>query len=262
MKKIPCSVGILTYNSAATLRRALESVRDCVDIIVCDGGSTDETLLIARAHGARVMAQDSRFLDEEGRIIDYAGVRNQMLRAAREKWFFFLDSDEYLTPELAVEIGRVVQGRPRAFWVPRYYTWGGERVMCATTYPNKQMRLFHKEVAEEFIRPVHERIELRPHADVGVLKQYMVVPLDTTPEALWRKWDRYLALGDRVQTSVSVGSFLRVAIRHLKPSLVYSLRLVRILLFCRGVRLPLWRELAEHRYNSKVILHLWKQFIS
>ena len=54
-ERINATVGILTFNSGKVLRRALESVSDFDDILLCDGGSTDDTLEIARAVGARVM---------------------------------------------------------------------------------------------------------------------------------------------------------------------------------------------------------------
>ncbi|MBU6323773.1 glycosyltransferase, partial [Patescibacteria group bacterium] len=92
--KIPCSVEIVTRNSGATLRRALESVKDFAEVLVVDGGSTDDTLAIAHEYGAKIILQDPAFLDGEGRIADFSGVRNQGLAAAREPWFFFLDSDE------------------------------------------------------------------------------------------------------------------------------------------------------------------------
>ena len=86
MEKIPATVTVLTRNSGKTLERALASVRDFDEIIVCDGGSTDETLEIAHKHGARVIAQDGQFHDAKGKIYDYAGVRNQTLHAARHNW--------------------------------------------------------------------------------------------------------------------------------------------------------------------------------
>jgi glycosyltransferase involved in cell wall biosynthesis len=52
MEKIRCSVGILTYNSGKNLRRALESVKNFSNIIIADGGSTDDTLQIAAEYGA------------------------------------------------------------------------------------------------------------------------------------------------------------------------------------------------------------------
>lgn len=53
------SVIVRTYNSAATLERALRSVRDQdidVELVIVDSGSTDETLSLARA-GADVVVE-------------------------------------------------------------------------------------------------------------------------------------------------------------------------------------------------------------
>ena len=35
-KKVSCSVGILTFNSATALRKCLDSVRDFADIVICE----------------------------------------------------------------------------------------------------------------------------------------------------------------------------------------------------------------------------------
>src|SRR6266851_4660961 len=92
--KMQASVTILTKNSGKTLKWALESVKDFDDIIVCDGGSTDDTLEIATSYGAKMIAQDKRHLDEKGKIYDYAALHNQMVDAAKHNWIFSLDSDE------------------------------------------------------------------------------------------------------------------------------------------------------------------------
>lgn len=63
MKNFPSiSVVTATYNSTRTLERCLSSIRtqkyphDKVEIIVADGGSTDDTLLIAQKYGARIFS--------------------------------------------------------------------------------------------------------------------------------------------------------------------------------------------------------------
>ena len=43
MDRIPCTVGIITHNNEATIERALESVKEFAEIIVCDGASTEKT---------------------------------------------------------------------------------------------------------------------------------------------------------------------------------------------------------------------------
>ncbi|MFM1747508.1 MAG: hypothetical protein RLZZ188_1174, partial [Verrucomicrobiota bacterium] len=47
------SVLILTLNEEEDLPGCLESVAGCDDVVILDSGSTDQTLAIARAAGAR-----------------------------------------------------------------------------------------------------------------------------------------------------------------------------------------------------------------
>jgi glycosyltransferase involved in cell wall biosynthesis len=102
-RKIPATLTVLTKNSGKTLEKALESAKDFDDIIVCDGGSTDNTLDIARRFGANIISQDKALL-ENGKIFDYAGVRNQTFDAAKHNWIFWLDSDEFASYELVAAI--------------------------------------------------------------------------------------------------------------------------------------------------------------
>ena len=103
--KIPATIGILTYNSEKNLARALASVKDFAEVIIADGGSTDATLAIAREHGARVISQSN----PGHPISDFAQERNLTLAAATQPWFFYLDSDEIMSPEL-VEYIRTITG--------------------------------------------------------------------------------------------------------------------------------------------------------
>lgn len=128
MNKIPCSISILTFNSGATLRRCLDSVREFDDIVVCDGGSTDDTVSIANDYGCRIIYQDQCFKNPNNTIADFSGVRNQQLDAARFDWFMFIDSDEYISEGLVEEIREVVArdlSQPAIFMVPRKYVRDG-----------------------------------------------------------------------------------------------------------------------------------------
>ena len=55
MAKTKISALIHTCDSAATLGRALDSLRPCDEVIVVDHGSKDDTLKIAREHGAKIV---------------------------------------------------------------------------------------------------------------------------------------------------------------------------------------------------------------
>ncbi len=75
-----------TYNSAATLRESLDSVRRFVPVhclIVVDRSSTDETGSIARSFGARLLWDD----------VGLGSARNAALRAADTDPVLFVDSD-------------------------------------------------------------------------------------------------------------------------------------------------------------------------
>lgn len=258
-EKIPAAVAILTRNSAATLPRALESVREFAEIIVCDGGSTDGTLELARAAGARVIAQEPRFKDGAGRISDFAGVRNQTLAAASRPWFFFLDSDEYLAPAIVAEIGGIVsRGAPAAYWVPRKYVVEGVVIACAATYPtNKQIRFFHKDAAATFIKTIHEKIELKKGARVLALANPMYVPMTNDPRVLREKWDYYVSLECRRRAALGFFAWLGVCAENAKISALYLFRFGKNLLFCRGPRLP-WRlERERHVYH----FHICREFL-
>lgn len=172
--KIQASVAILTFNSAATLRRTLENVADFDDIVVCDGGSTDATLAIAREFGARVIAQDAAFKHPDGRIKDFSGPRNQMLDAAKHDWFLYIDSDETISSGLREDIARITSkpvgpDEPLVYKVPYSIITDGRVIKYSSNYPGYQHRFFNKKSGARFKKPVHERIYFDRGVVVGTL---------------------------------------------------------------------------------------------
>ena len=83
MEKIPVSACLLTHNNGTTLARALESVKECAEILLCDGNSSDNTREIAKRYGAKILNQDMQYLGDGGHITDFSGVRNQLLQEAK-----------------------------------------------------------------------------------------------------------------------------------------------------------------------------------
>ncbi|MBI5405871.1 glycosyltransferase family 2 protein [Candidatus Kaiserbacteria bacterium] len=252
--KIPCTVAILTRNNAATVPRCLDSVRDFAEIIVCDGGSTDGTLEIARAAGARILNQDKAHQDDQGRIIDFAGVRNQTLAAASYDWFFYLDSDEYIDSGLVEEIRNIIASSAiGAYFVPRLYVVDGAIVRCASTYPNQQMRFFSRTVATQFKKSIHERIELAPGIVPKRLVHAMYVPLSPDATELRAKWRRYLSLEDARRAPLTLRAWFSLALHETLVAALYAGRTLRALLWCRGKRMPLAIERARLWYQYEVI---------
>ncbi|KKW22023.1 MAG: Glycosyl transferase, family 2 [Parcubacteria group bacterium GW2011_GWA1_51_12] len=261
MEKAPVSVEILTFNNEMTIEATLKSVLLFDEILVIDGGSTDRTLDIARHYGAKILAQDEK-AKLDGRIADFSLVRNQGLGVAKHRWFLFIDSDEMLTPELAAEIRGIAAAEQPLFYawnVPRKYVLKGAVIDCATTYPNMQMRFFHREHIGTFVKQVHERVLPNPGETVGALKHHMLVPLPPQ-RALWEKWQRYLTIEEKRWQGVSRRGLLVKIFNALKPIALYFVRLPWVL-FCGGRRMPMFYEIAYQRYNLSVLLRLVRHFL-
>jgi glycosyltransferase involved in cell wall biosynthesis len=176
--KIPCTVGILTFNSARHMRQCLDSVKDFAEIIIADGGSSDETLAIAREYSAKIMQQS-----EQGKVIeDFALERNRQVEAATQDWFFYVDSDEIVTPELAQDIARVTsaQSPEHLFWdVRMQFSGEGGAKQYRMYKPLYQTRLFNTTTGARFGKRIHEKVRFDHNKyTVGRLESAWLVPLD------------------------------------------------------------------------------------
>jgi glycosyltransferase involved in cell wall biosynthesis len=102
---VTISVVLITKNEEANLPRTLESVMPLVrdgkgEIIVLDSGSTDRTLEIAQAYGAKIFSEPWK---------GFAAQKNSAMEKASCNWVLQLDADEALESELAKEIRLIVE---------------------------------------------------------------------------------------------------------------------------------------------------------
>ena len=80
---------LIARNEARCIARCLDSVRPWVDrIVVIDTGSTDDTVALARAHGAEV--------GHFAWVDDFAAARNHALALADADWNLVIDADEWI----------------------------------------------------------------------------------------------------------------------------------------------------------------------
>ena len=90
------SVIIPTYNRAAYLQKALQSVNEqtyqTLEIIVIDDGSTDGTRKMLEGYGGQL-----RYFYQENRGI--SGARNSGIKKAHGEYIAFLDSDDFWLPD-------------------------------------------------------------------------------------------------------------------------------------------------------------------
>ena len=95
MPTFPLTLVVMTYNEAKSIARCLDSVPFAGEKLVIDSGSTDNTVAIAQAHGARVVEQA---------WLGFGPQRNFATTQCSNAWILALDADEYLSPELAAEL--------------------------------------------------------------------------------------------------------------------------------------------------------------
>lgn len=93
---------MIVKNEEAMLPACLASVRDVVDeIVLADTGSTDRTVEIARAAGARILHHP--WAD------DFGDARNAPIRATQADWVLVLDADERLGPGAGATIRQAIR---------------------------------------------------------------------------------------------------------------------------------------------------------
>lgn len=274
------SVAIITHNEAANLAGTLESVRPLVangrgEVIVVDSGSTDQTIEIAKTHGAKVFIEEWK---------GYAAQKNSAIDKAGGEWILSLDADEEVEPLLAeaisstleslqrvkslsqqtevhpimredaeAEIGKHLRGRFNSelagFWIPRKNHFLGRWIRHGGFWPDPKLRLFRRGRGSFEDRPVHETLEIRGEAAYfreGALLHHSYPTLSEYIEHM----NRYSSLG--AEMVVSRGgqgfAFVNIAIR---PFLTFLYNYIFRLGFLDG------REgLMLHLYHS--IYVSWK----
>lgn len=130
---------ILTFNEEQHLARCIASVQAvATNVVVVDCSSTDATLDIARAHGARVL---------QHAWVNHAAQFNWALTqlGADTEWVLRIDADEVLTPALIEEIrtrlpgiGPEIDG---VYW-GRRMTFQGRLIRHGGVFPVRVLRLF------------------------------------------------------------------------------------------------------------------------
>lgn len=114
------SAVVLVKNQSEQLKKCLESLTWCDELVVIDDYSTDSSVSLAQEMGARVF---QRRLND-----NFSEQRNFGMDKAKNHWIIFIDADEVVSKALAKEIYELIsQFLPTAngFYVKRTdYLWG------------------------------------------------------------------------------------------------------------------------------------------
>lgn len=149
-KHIPISAIVHTYNAAEHLDECLRALAPADEILVVDMESTDDTVAIARRHGARVVVKERG----EHRLPE--AYRDFAIHEAANDWVLVVDADELVPAELWKFLRGELErdDSPRAYLIPIKNYFMGKWMRCY--YPDYILRFFNR-VGAHWPYAVHSR---------------------------------------------------------------------------------------------------------
>ncbi len=149
------SAVVLAKNEEKNIQRALNSLSFCSETIVVDDFSADKTVNLSEKAGARIFKRRLKG--------DFSSQRNFGLRKSRGDWVLFLDADEVVSPELAVEINKVINRKSEkgAYYIKRRDYWWGRELKHGevSKVRNKGLVRLVRRSSGKWVSPVHESFQ-------------------------------------------------------------------------------------------------------
>ncbi len=154
------SVVLITKNEGHRLASCLRSVAFADEIVVLDGASTDDTVAVAEAHGARVVV--------DPHWPGFGAQKNRVLEMASHEWVLSLDADESLTEELTRSVQEVVAGIAvgppdsadgyNGYWIRRRSCFAGRPLRFGDWSSDRVLRLVRNGQARFSDVAIHEQL--------------------------------------------------------------------------------------------------------
>ena len=146
------SVGIITFNEEKRIGKTLDSVREIADeIIIVDSESTDKTVEIALAKGAKVFVEKWK---------GYGPQKNSVLEKCKGKWILLIDADEVISPQLKEKIKTIINSenassdvykiKLRNIAFKREIKFGGWDDYVIRLWKNGKVKISSREVHEQY----------------------------------------------------------------------------------------------------------------
>ncbi|MBU6431741.1 MAG: glycosyltransferase family 2 protein [Nitrospirae bacterium] len=157
---------VITKNEEANIQDCLLSVQWANELIVVDAESCDRTVELARDCGAKVFVRPWP---------GFGLQKNFGMAQSSSDWILILDADERVTEELRGEIKSCLDGwtsgAPVAYRIPRRNFFYGAWVRGGGVYPDYQVRLFRRGIAQYNDVVVHENLIV--DGEVGTLVEHL-----------------------------------------------------------------------------------------
>ncbi|MDX1921176.1 MAG: tetraacyldisaccharide 4'-kinase, partial [Candidatus Caenarcaniphilales bacterium] len=133
--KLDISAFVLTHNDESKIKKCLESLSFCKEIIVVDAGSTDRTQQIAKEFGAKVFYNDFKSL---------ASQKQFALEECNNPWILYIKPEERVDESLYqfLTLGDLDSGD--GFKIKILHRFLDNWMFHSGLYPNYKLRLFRK----------------------------------------------------------------------------------------------------------------------
>lgn len=132
------SACIIAFNEAGRIGDCLASLAFCDEIVVVDSHSSDDTVALAEAAGARVLQR---------RFDGFRSQKDFCVQQARHDWVLCLDADERVSDELRVAIEQARDGGfagHQGYRFARLSAYFGRFLRHGNAYPDRVLRLFDR----------------------------------------------------------------------------------------------------------------------
>ena len=161
------SVTILVKNNRKYIEEVLTALESFDEVVVYDTGSTDDTLALAAKY-INVTIYKEKF-------IGFGPTHNLASASARNDWILSIDSDEVVTPEMAKEIHKTALSPDTVYSFPRHNYFNGKFIKWCGWYPDRRVRLYHRQHTQFSNDQVHEEVIAKNMKQIslqGPLKHY------------------------------------------------------------------------------------------
>jgi glycosyltransferase involved in cell wall biosynthesis len=197
---------VITTNNESTIRRCIESLAWTDEVIVVDAGSSDATVDICRALGAKVEV-----------TADWPGhgpQKNRALDRATGEWVVSLDSDEWMTPALREELKAAIAAPAgnSAFALPRRSSFCGRFMRHSGWWPDYIVRVFRRDAARFSEDHAHDRVIV--NGRTGRLREPILHEAVTSFEQMILNLNAYSSNGARMHHANGRGASLATALLH------------------------------------------------
>lgn len=161
------TVAIIAHNEEDRLPSTLSMIEDIAsEIIVINSVSTDKTIDVARAYGAKVYTEEFKgFVDQ----------KNSLIPKCTKDWILFLDADEVINEELKSAIVKAISEDSQSAYEINRFTFFLGKTMKHTWQPNFRLRLVRRDADPKWCGVlVHESLKVKDGVKIEKMPGHII----------------------------------------------------------------------------------------